>query len=215
MSDETPASLTALRVAQLADTLATEARTGLHWTKDHYDRERYERFLAIAAELLARTLAVSPDTAARWYTDQPGTQTAKVGASAAAFDAAGRLLLIQRMDNARWALPGGIVEYGESPATAAAREAWEESGVHVRVTALLGIYNTRLHGFNIVSHWIHNSFLADVLDGTPGPSNETLAAGFFTEAETMALPLHPGHADPIRDALAAHATGHVAAFFDP
>jgi len=214
MSD-TPPPLTALRVAQLADTLATEAKTGLHWTKDHYDRERYERFLAIAAELLASTLAVPLDTATRWYTDHPGTMTAKVGASVAAFDTTGRLLLIQRMDNARWALPGGIVEYGESPATAATREAWEESGVQVHVTALLGIYNTRLHGFNTVSHWVHHSFLADVIAGTPGPSNETLAAGFFTEAEANALPLSPGHADPIRDSFAAHATGYTAAFFDP
>jgi len=211
----TPPPLTALRVAQLADMLATEAKTGLHWTKDHYDRERYERFLAIAAELLASTLAVPLDTATRWYTDQPGTLTAKVGASVAAFDTAGRLLLIQRMDNVRWAMPGGIVEYGETLATAATREAWEESGMRVRVTALLGVYDARRHGFNTVSHWAHHVFLADVVDGTPGPSNETLAAAFFTEAEASALPLSPGHADPIRDAFAAHVTGHAAAFFDP
>ncbi len=211
----TPPPLTALRVAQLADTLATEARTGLHWTKDHYDRERYERLLAIAAELLAGTLAVSPDTATRWYTDQPGTQTAKVAASVAAFDAVGQLLLIQRINDKKWALPGGIVEYGESTAVAGAREAWEESGMYVRLTALLGVYDTRRHGFLTVSHWVLHVFLADALDGTPGPSNETLASGFFTEAEASALPLSPGYADPIRDAFTAHDTGRAAAFFDP
>lgn len=39
-----------------------------------------------------------------------------------------------------WALPGGFVDYGESAAHAARREALEETGLRVEVLALIGVY---------------------------------------------------------------------------
>ncbi|MDQ2785072.1 MAG: NUDIX hydrolase N-terminal domain-containing protein [Chloroflexota bacterium] len=208
------ANLSASRLVALADEIAVHAKNGSHWSKDRYDLERFERILTLATEILGETLHHDPADVARWYTDEPGTFTAKVGASVAAFDADGRLLMIQRRDNACWAMPGGIVEYGETVAEAAEREAWEEAGVEVRVHALLGIYETRRHGAQTIHRWQHISFLADVIRGTPGPSDETLAAGFFTEAEIASLTISPGHDDLIRDAFAAYRSGNIAAFFD-
>jgi hypothetical protein len=43
------------RLVQLADILRAIATNGLHWATDPHDRERYERTLAIAAELLGMT----------------------------------------------------------------------------------------------------------------------------------------------------------------
>lgn len=216
MSDaaEIPA-LTPQRVAQLADELAVAAKNGLHWSKDRYDRERYECILAVASELLAGTLNVAVEDAQRWYTDVPGHLTAKVGAAVAAFNADGCILLIHRADNERWALPGGIVEYGESPAVAVAREAWEESGVQVRVTALLGVYNTAHHGFQTLQRWMHFVFLAEYTEGVPGPSDETLDARFFTRDAVAALALSPGHDVTVAHAFSAHDAQHVVPFFDP
>jgi 8-oxo-dGTP diphosphatase len=61
------------------------------------------------------------------------------GATAVVIDGAGRLLLGQRADNGRWALPGGAVDPGEQPAEAVVREVYEETGVHVAVERLAGV----------------------------------------------------------------------------
>ncbi|KAE8763700.1 NUDIX hydrolase [Georgenia thermotolerans] len=50
-----------------------------------------------------------------------------------------RVLLGQRADNGRWALPSGILEPGEQPAVGLAREVAEETGVVVRVLALTSV----------------------------------------------------------------------------
>ena len=43
----------------------------------------------------------------------------------------------RRSDNGRWALPSGIVEPDEQPATTLAREVWEETRVRVEVERLV------------------------------------------------------------------------------
>ena len=63
-------------------------------------------------------------------------------AGAALLDEAGRVLLIkENYDRRRWGFPGGAVEQGETPEQAAVRETWEETGLHVRVDALVGTYS--------------------------------------------------------------------------
>jgi 8-oxo-dGTP pyrophosphatase MutT (NUDIX family) len=69
--------------------------------------------------------------------DQVGTELLWLpGVSAVVVDDAGRVLLGRRSDNGRWAVVSGILEPGEQPAIAAAREVLEETGVTVEVDGL-------------------------------------------------------------------------------
>lgn len=54
----------------------------------------------------------------------------------------GEVVLIKRKNPPHgWALPGGFVDPGETVETAAVREAREETGLDVKLTALLGCYS--------------------------------------------------------------------------
>src|SRR5262245_20943004 len=56
-------------------------------------------------------------------------------------DAGGIVLVRRRNPPHGWALPGGFVDGGESVATAARREAKEETGLDVELVELLGVYS--------------------------------------------------------------------------
>lgn len=60
-------------------------------------------------------------------------------------DGAGRVLMVQRSDNGRWALPGGGHDLGESIADTVVREVREETGIEVQVADLSGIYTDPGH----------------------------------------------------------------------
>ncbi|MGC8816639.1 MAG: NUDIX domain-containing protein [Candidatus Hadarchaeum sp.] len=56
----------------------------------------------------------------------------------------GGVVLVRRKNEPfkdKWALPGGFVEYGERVEAAAVREAWEETGLRVKLLRLLGVYS--------------------------------------------------------------------------
>ena len=64
----------------------------------------------------------------------------------------GKVLLTKRADFEVWCLPGGGVEDGESVAEAAVREAYEETGLVVLLTGVVGVYS-RLGGYADVARF--------------------------------------------------------------
>jgi ADP-ribose pyrophosphatase YjhB (NUDIX family) len=110
----------------------------------------------------------------------------------------GRILLTQRDDFAVWCLPGGAVEDAESLEQAAAREAFEETGLQVRLTRLVGMYSQL--------HWHHGGhhfalFAAEPIGGALQlAAGETVDVSFF-DCGVLPEPLVAWHRQPIADAL--------------
>ncbi len=50
-----------------------------------------------------------------------------------------KILLTKRADNGQWCMPGGAIDPGESVEEACVREIREETGLHARVTRLVGV----------------------------------------------------------------------------
>jgi ADP-ribose pyrophosphatase YjhB (NUDIX family) len=86
------------------------------------------------------------------------------------------LLIRHRSGATPWALPGGGVEKHERMAEAARREAFEESGVPVRVEGVLGLYDS-FRG--TVSNYIGVFICAPLGEPNPPESLEIAEARFF------------------------------------
>ena len=79
--------------------------------------------------------------------DAPKANSLVPGASAIVADGEGRIVLMRRSDNGRWALPGGVMNIGESIAHTIAREVREETGLQVEPKRIVGIYTDPGHVF--------------------------------------------------------------------
>lgn len=133
-----------------------------------------------------------------------------------AYDDQGRLLLVQDKPSGLWGLPGGIVDPHELPSDAAVREAWEEAGVYVELTQLLGVFagerfsvmypnGDQLSGVETV-------FGARVISGIPrADQEETSDAGFLDSSQIEGLPCYPHFLEIYR--AVSHRQPH--AYFKP
>lgn len=130
------------------------------------------------------------------------------GVTAVVFDdAALRVLLIRRSDTGEWAPITGIVDPGEQPAVAAAREAEEEAGVRISVDRLAGVHVTAplVYDNGDRAQYLDLTFACRYLDGDPRPvDGEALEVAWFALdalpelgddfAERIADAVHPGPA---------------------
>jgi ADP-ribose pyrophosphatase YjhB (NUDIX family) len=135
---------------------------------------------------------------------------------AAVIDDRGRILLIRRADNGKWAMPGGALEVGETPAEGVVREALEETGVRCRAVALVGVFDSRLCGTLSRHHLYHFTFLCEPLpdEAVDEPSHavEVLDVSWFPEDE-LPEDIDPGHVTRIPEAFRVW-RGDARAFFD-
>lgn len=160
-----------------AHELAAMAQTGLHFTTNEYDRDRYERTARIAEGIAGLTIDAE-FTPERPYLPDLGMASAKVGCCVAAYDDDGRVALIRRADNGRWALPGGVAEVGSSPAENALRELHEETGLEATLEGLVGVYDNRRFASASPYHLYVCCFRGRVTGGAVRPSSETLEVRF-------------------------------------
>jgi ADP-ribose pyrophosphatase YjhB (NUDIX family) len=111
-----------------------------------------------------------------------------------------RILLTKREDFEIWCLPGGGVDPNESLAAAAVREAYEETGLEVQLTRLVGVYsrpNWRAGAHNVL-------FAATPVGGDLRLcAGETIDVGYFS-LDALPADLMPGHVERIRDAAAGY-----------
>ena len=110
------------------------------------------------------------------------------------------ILLILREDFPIWCLPGGGIEPGESVVEAAVREAYEETGLKVRPTRLVGIYSRpetpQGGGHELL-------FAAEPISGEPRPDGkETLKVEWFP-IDGLPQQLAGLHRTSIQDAISA------------
>jgi ADP-ribose pyrophosphatase YjhB (NUDIX family) len=151
-------------LARWSESLAAIARTGMGFTENLYERERYEEVLHIAADIKAAANELDLDAeeaAVRRETDHfvqewmesigegvPGYVTPKVAVGAIVGNEAGEILLVQRKDSGIWLYPTGWADVGYSPAEVAVKEVIEETGIECEPLRLLGVVDGQRMGFS-------------------------------------------------------------------
>jgi ADP-ribose pyrophosphatase YjhB (NUDIX family) len=161
------------------------AQTGLAFTRDPYDRERYRRLRALAAEIIAQHVGVQAQTIEALFTQQAGYATPKIDVRGAVFREHRILLVRETSDGHRWTLPGGWADVNESPSESVVKEVREESGLEVRPSKLVAVWDRSKHPHtpSYPFHIWKLFFLCDIVGGEPQCGTETSEVAFFGEDE--------------------------------
>jgi ADP-ribose pyrophosphatase YjhB (NUDIX family) len=144
-----------------SEALAAIARTGLGFTQNLYERERFEEVLRVAADikmaadevlLAAEDRREHAHLIEEWMTsigvDVPGYVTPKVAIGAVVGNDRGEILLVQRADSGYWLYPTGWADVGYSPAEVAVKEVVEETGIACVPEQLLAVIDGQRMGFS-------------------------------------------------------------------
>jgi ADP-ribose pyrophosphatase YjhB (NUDIX family) len=127
--------------------------------------------------------------------DAPKPNSIVPAVTAVVEDNQGRVLLIHRVDNDRWALPGGQVEVGERVAETVVREVKEETGIEVEVLGLTGIYSDPKHVIAYddgeVRQQFALSFRARPVGGRLRSSDESSEVRWLAQGDLKGLDIHP------------------------
>ncbi|GIE85084.1 NUDIX domain-containing protein [Actinoplanes regularis] len=113
----------------------------------------------------------------------PGRVLMTVGARAVLRDSVGRVLLIRRSDNGRWALPAGTMELRQTLRECAIREVFEETGLTVHGVTPFAIYSGEQLSTSAYGQPYQHITLACRADSWSGEllreTDETIDAGFY------------------------------------
>ena len=173
MSDDHPP-----RWLEWAREIQALGQSGLAYSDNDYDIQRYRRLQEIAAEIVQSHTGIAKEPLAENFSSQPGYATVKTDVRAAVVRG-GKILLVQERSDGRWAMPGGWADVGERPSTMVVREVHEESGFSVIPRKLIGVYDANRQDPMAFYHAYKLVFLCEITGGEARPSEETTAVDFF------------------------------------
>jgi 8-oxo-dGTP pyrophosphatase MutT (NUDIX family) len=112
------------------------------------------------------------------------------------FDDDGRVLLVRHVEGNDWTTPGGMIEPYETPSNAAVREMWEETGLLVSLTRIVGVFGGELCASTYSNgdrvSWVSTVFQGRPVGGVLKPDGEeALDARYFAREQLAALECKP------------------------
>lgn len=132
-------------ILNLAKRIKSIADTGLVYNTNDYDRERYSELLEIGHELTGLLIGQPVEVIKNFYAPNKDYPTPKVDVRGLLLNEAGEILLAREMADGKWTLPGGWADIGLSPSQVIEKEFREETGLQVKATRLLAVFDKRCH----------------------------------------------------------------------
>jgi ADP-ribose pyrophosphatase YjhB (NUDIX family) len=166
------------------------AETGLEFSENDYDRERYTEMQHIAVDMLSQITHVPAAQILHVIQDKNGYKTPKVDVRAVIFNDDGKILLIREKADDCWAMPGGWADVGYSPAEVAVKESFEEAGITVKAVKLLAVLDKQKQKMPPAFEYVYKIFLlCKKLSNNTSTGTETSAVGWFAEDKLPELSL--------------------------
>ena len=137
--------------------LQSIAQAGLHYGKDRFDLERYERIRAIAAEMISYKTEIPVEKVKDLFCNETGYQTPKLDTRAAIFQD-DKILLVQE-NNGTWSMPGGWVDVDVSVGENVVKEVKEEAGLDVTADLVIAIQDREKHNLPIYAYKVCKVFV--------------------------------------------------------
>ena len=155
------------------------SQIGLTYTKDVYDRERYQRLREISAKMLAKKTEVSIEKVKDLFCHETGYQTPKLDTRAAIFRN-NKILLVHK-NNGTWSLPGGWCDVLESVKSNTEKEVREETGLNVKAVKIISIQDRNKHNKPVYAYGVCKIFvLCEVINGNFVENIETTEIRYFS-----------------------------------
>ncbi|WP_276484475.1 NUDIX hydrolase [Paraflavitalea pollutisoli] len=207
MSD--PILTIAKRIKSLAD-------TGLLYTANDYDRERYTELLEISHALTSLLIGKPIETIKNFYVPNKDYPTPKVDVRGLLLNEQGEILLAREMADGKWTLPGGWADIGYSPAQVIEKEFKEETGLSVTATRLLAVFDKRCHPHPPQAFYVYKFALLCTLTGPLQLQKgfDILDVAFFPLDQLPELSTDRILASQIELLYKKAVNGDVAAYFD-
>lgn len=163
----------------LSRRLLALSQTGLHFSQEEYDRERYREMAVIAGELLALESSKTPQQLRDAWLVEDGYATPKIDVRGAVFRGDQVLLVRERVDD-KWTLPGGWADVNDTPSSAVEKEIEQESGFTARAVKLAAVMDRTRHNHpQFFFHIWKLFFICEITGGDFRTSYETTAVQFF------------------------------------
>src|ERR1700721_687275 len=173
----------------MAQELRAIAQTGLTFTTDRFDRQRYERIRELAATMVAQGSGGDYATILGILAGDKGYATPKVDVRGAAFQD-GRVLMVREISDGKWTLPGGWADVNQTAGECVVREIAEEAGFTARALKLAAVYHSQKRNPPPPITSIYKMFfICEIVGGAASASNETSEVAFFPRHELPPLSL--------------------------
>ena len=155
------------------------AQTGLTYTKDVYDKERYERLREISAEKIEEKSNIKLEKVKEFLCSEKGYPTPKIDTRAAIFK--NNKILLVHEKNGTWSLPGGWCDVLESVRSNTIKEVKEETGLNVKTEKIISVQDRNKHNKPIYAYGVCKIFvLCEVTGGTFVKNIETTEIDYFS-----------------------------------
>ena len=159
--------------------------TGLTFTKDPFDRERYEDLRSLLSEMLNQALDLDSEEVAEVLKPTSAYATPLMDVRAWIVEDE-KICLVRGQGENDWALPGGFGEVGYSPTENILKEIEEETGFEAKVERLLAVFDT--NRFQLQSkQYAKFVFECKLLDGQFQKNQEIADLQFFAIDQLPAL----------------------------